>query len=222
MTKRNPPTSGSAESAGSPALAVQRQAGGVTWLGSTVFIALFAALFVAFSYVSVPLGFTTVPITLQTLAVMLAGGLLGARLGFWSIATVVVLTALGLPLLHGHGGLATILGPTGGFIWMFPFQALFLGMVSDRLFKRGAKPGPRTYALLIAAIVVFGIVLSYVGGVLWLTYKYYDMNLNAALIAGCYPFLAGDCVKGAAAVVIIAALRPTLSGTLSRLTSART
>lgn len=198
---------------------LHKQPAAARWLGSTVFTALFAALFVAFSYVSVPLGFTTVPITLQTLAVMLAGGLLGARLGFWSIALVVLLSAAGLPLLHGRGGLATVFGPTGGFIWMFPFQALFLGMVCDRLFKRGAKPGVPAYALLCGAIVLFGIALAYVSGVPWLAYKYYDMNIHAALIGGCYPFLAGDFVKGIAAAFIIATLRPVLSGTLRRLTA---
>ncbi|CAI6029329.1 biotin transporter BioY [Cohnella sp. JJ-181] len=195
---------------------IVRQQTSSAWIGKTVFTALFAALFIAFSYVSVPLGFTAVPITLQTLAVMLAGGLLGARLGFSSIALVVVLAAAGLPLLHGQGGLATVFGPTGGFIWMFPFEALFVGMAADRLLRSGAKPTARTYALLFAAIVVFGILLAYVGGVPWLAYKAH-LTLHGALIGGCYPFIAGDLLKGVAATIVIAALRPTLSGTLRRL-----
>ncbi|MDG0812509.1 biotin transporter BioY [Cohnella rhizosphaerae] len=193
-----------------------RQNAPSAWIGKTVFTALFAALFIAFSYVSVPLGFTTVPITLQTLAVMLAGGLLGARLGFSSIALVVLLAAAGLPLLHGRGGLATVFGPTGGFIWMFPLQALFIGMTADRLLGKGRKATTRTYVLLAASIVVFGIALSYVGGVPWYAYKAH-LSLHAALIGACYPFLPGDFVKGAAAMILIAALRPALAVTLRRL-----
>lgn len=196
---------------------VIRQPAPSAWIGKTVFTALFAALFIAFSYVSVPLGFTTVPITLQTLAVMLAGGLLGARLGFSSIALVVLLAAAGLPLLHGRGGLATVFGPTGGFIWMFPFQALFIGMTADRLFRQGRKATTRTYVLFVASILLFGIALAYVGGVPWYAYKAH-LSLHAALIGACYPFLPGDLVKGAAAAILIAALRPALAVTLRRLT----
>lgn len=195
---------------------VIRQPAPSAWIGKTVFTALFAALFIAFSYVSVPLGFTAVPITLQTLAVMLAGGLLGARLGFSSIALVVLLAAAGLPLLHGRGGLATVFGPTGGFIWMFPFQALFIGMTADRLFRQGRKATTRTYVLLVASILLFGIALSYAGGVPWYAYKAH-LSLHAALIGACYPFLPGDLVKGAAAAILIAALRPALAVTLRRL-----
>ena len=213
-SKSTAPARSATETSGGPQ--VVRQSSSSAWLIKTVFTALFAALFIAFSYVSVPLGFTTVPITLQTLAVMLAGGLLGARLGFSSIALVVLLAAAGLPLLHGQGGFATVFGPTGGFIWMFPFQALFIGMASDRLFRRNTAPKERTYVLLFAAIVVFGIALAYVGGVPWLAYKAH-LSVHGALIAGCYPFLPGDFVKAIAAVVIIAALRPALAGTLRRL-----
>ncbi len=74
-------------------------------LRGIVFSALMAAILVLFGYISIPIGFSPVPITLQTLAVMLAGGLLGPLYGFLSIALVVILTALGFPLLHGTGGL---------------------------------------------------------------------------------------------------------------------
>ncbi|MFD2333298.1 biotin transporter BioY [Cohnella sp. GCM10020058] len=217
MTETNRTSSASGGGADrTAAVTVVRQNTTAAWIGKTVFIALFAALFIAFSYVSIPLGFTSVPITLQTLAVMLAGGLLGARLGFSSIALVVLLAAAGLPLLHGRGGLSTVFGPTGGFIWMFPFQALFIGMTADRLFRKGRKATTRTYAILIFSVVLFGVALAYVGGVPWYAHKAHT-SLHAALIGACYPFLPGDLIKAAAAVVIIAALRPALYGTLKRL-----
>jgi len=184
-------------------------------LRGIVYTALFAALFIAFSWVQIPLGFSPVPVTLQTLAVMLAGGLLGATYGFWSIAIVVLLTAVGLPLLEGRGGLSTVFGPTGGYIWMFPISALLIGFVSDRLFRGSGRLNAWRIAVLAAAIALFGVVFPYVAGVPWLAYKL-DISFAKAMAAGCYPFIPGDTIKGVAAVAIIALLRPLLPGLRGR------
>ncbi|MBB3113559.1 biotin transport system substrate-specific component [Paenibacillus phyllosphaerae] len=175
-----------------------------------VFTALFAAVFIAFSWLRVPLGFTAVPITLQTLAIMLAGGLLGAFYGFWSIAIVVLLTATGLPLFHGNGGISLLLGKTGGFIWMYPFAALFIGFVSDRLFRNGSKFNLTKYITLFAALMVFGVALVYVTGVPWYAHTSDNMSLQQALVGACYPFLPGDTVKAVVALILIPILRPLL------------
>src|ERR1700730_7876314 len=98
-----------------------------------VFTALFAALFIVFSLVKISLGFNFVPFTLQSFAIMLAGGLLGARFGFYSIFVVILLTAIGLPLLHGEGGISFILGKTGGFLWMFSISAFLIGFFAQRI-----------------------------------------------------------------------------------------
>ncbi|RAP78325.1 biotin transporter BioY [Paenibacillus montanisoli] len=185
------------------------QSGSAYWIRGIVFTALFAALFIAFGYVSIPLGFTSVPITLQTFAIMLAGGLLGARFGFWSIAIVVLLTAAGLPLLHGNGGLSIIFGATGGYIWMFPISALLIGFASDRLFSRTNKLNRRQMLLLFLSLVLFSVVLAYVGGVPWLAYKA-KLSFSEAMISGCYPFLFGDMVKAVCATFLIGILRPLL------------
>ncbi|MCC3371783.1 biotin transporter BioY [Cohnella sp. REN36] len=182
-----------------------------SWIRSTVYTALFAALFIAFGSIQLPLGFTSVPITLQSLAVMLAGGLLGARYGFWSIAIVVLLATAGLPLFGGHGGLSTVFGFTGGFIWMFPFEALFVGWVSDRLFRDERRFGPLQYALLFAGICLFGVALAYIGGVPWYAYKA-KLSLPAAMVGACYPFLGGDLLKAAVATFVIGTVRPLVPG----------
>lgn len=180
----------------------------VGWLRGVVFTALFGALFIAFSSLSVPLGFSPVPITLQTLAVMLAGGLLGAFYGFWSIAVVILLTATGLPLIHGNGGLAALYGPTSGFIWMFPFAALFIGWVSDRLFREhGRRLAPARLVALAVTLFVGGALLIYAGGVPWLAYKA-NLSFAKAMSLGCYPFLLGDSIKTVVAALLIGALRP--------------
>lgn len=181
------------------------------WIRPTVNTALFAALFVVFSSISIPLGFSPVPITLQTLAVMLAGGLLGPIYGFWSLAIVILLTAAGLPLLHGNGGLAVLYGPTGGFIWMFPFAALFIGWVSDRLFRDVRKLSRTKYVVLAIAVFVFGVLLVYAGGVPWLAHQAH-FSIGKALANGCYPFLPGDIVKTLVAAALIGSLRPLVPG----------
>ncbi|WP_373229509.1 biotin transporter BioY [Cohnella sp.] len=183
------------------------------WLRGVVFTALFGAMFIAATLIKIPLGFTPVPITLGTFAIMLAGGILGAVYGFWSIFIVVALTATGLPLIGGAGGLAKIFGPTGGYIWMYPIAALLIGLVSDALFSKNRKLSKLQQLLLMLAIFVFGSLLLYVTGVPWLAHVSdnvkYD-TLSGALAAGMYPFLLGDAIKAVAATLVIVSLKPVL------------
>nr|WP_154958703.1 biotin transporter BioY [Paenibacillus xylanexedens] len=171
-------------------------------LRGIVFSALMAAILVIFGYISIPLGFSPVPITLQTLAVMLAGGLLGPLYGFLSIALVVVLTGLGFPLLHGTGGLGVLLGPTGGYVIMWPFAALLMGLFLSKVQIRGFK------GFLFAFIIIelFGSLLNYVTGVPWLAYRF-SISLSDAMIQGFYPYIIGDLVKAIFATIIIAPVR---------------
>ncbi|ANS76437.1 biotin biosynthesis protein BioY [Paenibacillus yonginensis] len=170
-------------------------------LRGVAFSALFAALVVVFGYVSIPLGFTPVPITLQTLAVLLAGGLLGPRYGFFSIIIVVVLTAVGFPLLQGKGGLAVMLGPTGGYVIMWPFAAFIIGLL-----VRKVKGNAWLQRLSVFLIMCLGSFLLYVTGVLWLAHVT-GLTLPQATVAGMYPYIPGDLIKGAAATAIVLSLR---------------
>lgn len=155
-----------------------------------VFSACFGALYVISSFLNIHLGFSPVPITLQNFVVMLAGAILGPWYGFFSIGLVIGLTALGLPLIHGSGGLSLILGPTGGFLWAFPFAALFIGFFSRRI--KGLGVG-NTIAMFLV-MEIFGSLLVYVSGVPWLAHTAH-IPLHKALLLGCYPFLPGDAVK---------------------------
>ncbi len=176
------------------------------WIRGIVFTALFGALFIAGSYLKFKIGFSTVPITLQTLAVLLAGGMLGATYGFASIAIVVALTATGLPLMGEGSGLSKLTGATAGFIWMFPVVAFLVGWASDKLFVPGKRlPAPKVVALFLC--ICAGALLTYVAGVPWLAH-YLHMKFSVALDKGMYPFLPGDLLKAVAATLIIAALRP--------------
>ncbi|MGQ7884541.1 biotin transporter BioY [Paenibacillus sp. WC2504] len=176
-------------------------------LRGVVFSALFAAILVLFSFASISLPFTPVPITLQTLAVMLAGGLLGARYGFFSMALVVILTAIGFPLLHGNGGLGIVLGPTGGFIMIWPFSAMLIGMILPRVRVKGFMG----YLAAFLVLEIFDSLLLYLAGVPWLMYKVPTYTFAKAMAAACYPFLIGDAIKAAVAVLIIVPVRQVFS-----------
>src|SRR5690606_1179863 len=200
MNKTDGPEPRPAEPANAPAA--------VHALRAAVFTALFAALFAVLSSIAIPVG--PVPVTLQTFGAMIAGGLLGARYGFASVLLAVGLAAAGLPIFHGKGGLAYVLGPTGGYIFSFPLAALLVGWASDRLFPGRVRPArltPSRLLLLFAAMIAFGVAVPYLFGVPWLAFRA-DMGLAEAVAAGLVPFLPGDAAKAAAAALVVAALRP--------------
>jgi biotin transport system substrate-specific component len=173
----------------------------VTVRGLT-FSAMFAALLVVLSFVTIYTGFSPVPITLQNFAVMLAGAILGARYGLISIGTVVVLTTLGFPLLHGAGGPGLIFGPTGGFIWAYPISALLIGFFVNRIQGRGVA----AFILIFVVMFAFGSLLLYVTGIPWLAYSS-KISFGKALAIGCYPYLPGDAIKAFAAALIVLPVR---------------
>jgi biotin transport system substrate-specific component len=163
-----------------------------------VFSALFGALLIVSSYLNIHLGFSPVPITLENLIVMLAGAIIGPVYGFFSMALVVALAAIGIPLLHGSGGLAFILGHTGGYVWAYPFAALLIGLFVSRLRRRGVL----AFIAIFIILELFGSLLLYVTGVPWLAHVA-GISLNKALALGCYPYLIGDAIKAFVATLIV-------------------
>ncbi|MDF2921802.1 MAG: BioY protein [Paenibacillaceae bacterium] len=167
-----------------------------------VFMAAFSALFALSSYMNIHLGFSPVPISLENFTVMLAGAILGPVYGFGSIALVLGLAVLGLPIMDGRGGLALLTGPTGGFIWMFPFAALLIGLVSRCV--RGNRKF--SLAVMFLAMTLFGSLLLYVTGIPWLAHAA-NLSFPKAMSMGCYPYLPGDAVKAALAAVVAVTVR---------------
>src|SRR5690606_38652944 len=91
------------------------------------------ALFIVLSLQQMKVTLTPVPITLQTFAVILTGLFLRPKQAFMSIFAVIALTATGLPLIGGKGGITLLIGYSGGFIFAFPFCAMFISMAAGRL-----------------------------------------------------------------------------------------
>jgi biotin transport system substrate-specific component len=162
--------------------------------------ALFAAVVAALGLLPpIPLGFIPVPITAQTLGVMLAGAVLGAWRGLVALALFDLLVAAGLPLLPGgRGGLGIFLGPTGGFVLGWPLGAFVTGWLAERF----ARPG---VAALFAGCVVGGIGAVYAVGVPWLALVGGVPWDKAAL--GSLAFVPGDLIKAGVAAFVAVAVR---------------
>ncbi len=159
----------------------------------------FALLTWAGARVRVPVPFTPVPGTLQTLPVLLSGALLGARAGLASQTTYLLMGLGGLPVFALPGaGPAYLLGPTGGYLLGFLAAAYVTGRVRGLTRSLGA-----TGALLAFAA---GTAALYLCGLSWLT-GYLGGNMSAAVRAGLLPFAAFDLAKIIVATGIDAAWR---------------
>jgi biotin transport system substrate-specific component len=155
------------------------------------------ALLVALSaQVVIPVPFSPVPMTLQPLAVLAVGGLLGAAGGISALLLYIVLGALGLPVFAGGGsGILRLVGPTGGYLLAFPIAAGVTGALAGR--------GPRSPLRVLLACAL-GMVIIHTGGVAQLAFLGGDAAL--AMRVGFMPFLTGDLLKvGLAAALILAA-----------------
>ncbi len=147
----------------------------------------FALLTCAGAKIRVPLPFTPVPGTLQTLPVLLAGALLGARAGALSQALYLALGIAGLPVFALPGsGPAYLLGPTGGFLLGFVAAAYVTGRVV-RVTRDFGWPG-------IVVALLCGSAALYLCGLSWLTFLL-GGDVGSALHAGLAPFLLFDLAK---------------------------
>ena len=166
------------------------------------YIALFAALTAAlglFPKLAIPVA-GGVPITAQTLGVMLAGGILGARRGGLSMLLFLVLVGIGLPLLAGgRGGLGIFFGPSGGFLIGWVIGAFVTGWLVERFWQ--TLDWPRA----ALGCLVGGIVAVYTLGVPWLAVTA-ELSLLQA-VAGSAAFIPGDLIKVAIAAAIIVTVK---------------
>ncbi len=158
-------------------------------------IALGALVVAVAAQVVVPVPMSPVPMTLQPLAVLAVGGLLGARAGAGALVLYLALGMLGLPVFAGGAsGVARLIGPSGGYLLAFPVAAAATGLLA------GLRP---TLLRTLLACAV-GMVLIHVGGVAQLALLGGDPAL--AFRVGFVPFLTGDLIKiGLAAAVILLA-----------------
>src|SRR5260370_21519910 len=167
-------------------------------LRSMLLIALGTALLTLSAKVNLPLPY--VPMTLQTLVVLVIGAAYGWRLGSVTVMAYLAEGALGLPVFAGPvGGLAPLLGPTAGYLIGFVAAAFTTGWLSERGWDR-------TVPLLFVAMRL-GHILILGCGFAWLALGI-NLGFSKALLVGIAPFLAAPVVKNALGAVLVPAPRP--------------
>lgn len=161
-------------------------------------ISLLVALLSVFSYLAIPLPFSQTPVTMQTLGILLIGLLLSPQYAAITVAIWIAMGAIGLPVFaKGTSGLATLFGPTGGYIFGFLACAVFVAWM------RGKEPNVVRYSI-VATIGNF--IIIYTLGVLGLMLVA-KLPLAAAITNGVLPFIVGDIIKIAIAVFVAMALQ---------------
>jgi biotin transport system substrate-specific component len=154
-----------------------------------VAIVIGASLVVALcARVTVPLPFTPVPLTLQNFGVLLVALILGGRRGFAALVLYLAEGLMGMPVFSptGPGGVAQLLGPTGGFLLAYPFVAGIAGLVFE------ARTGEKTFARAAIACLLAEIYL-FVGGLSWLAILTY--SVAQAIRFGLYWFIFAEVIK---------------------------
>ncbi len=159
-----------------------------------IITSLFAALICIAAYIVIPLPFSPVPITLQTLFVMMAGLLLPFEYAGLTVVIYLLLGIVGLPVFSGGAsGIGSIVGPTGGYLIGFLVGSMVISML--------VKSSKNKFAISFVSAIVGGIVVVYAFGVIWLAWKT-DMGIQKAFVVGALPFLLGDFVKAFVATFV--------------------
>ncbi len=158
------------------------------WIYDAALVAGFSLVIALGAQVAIPLPFTPVPVTLQTLAVLLAGCLLGSGRGALAVVAYLGEGFAGLPVFSGGtAGISHLVGPTGGYLLGFVAAAFVVGVFA----QRGAARSP----LGTLVMLVIGNVVLYVPGVIWLGVY---TGMDRAISLGFLPFVVGDLLKTAA------------------------
>lgn len=173
-----------------------------------VLAALFTAIIIVLGLIPpVTIALIPVPITAQSMGVMLAGCIIGAKRGALAYALLVVLVAVGLPVLAGgRGGLAVLMGPTGGYIFGWIIGSFVAGLVAQQFVREGQTAARQFGGFLIASLIG-GIVVVYAIGMPWLSMV--SGTPFDKVVMGSLAFIPGDLLK---AVIAALAARAVMVG----------
>ncbi len=156
-------------------------------IGASLLVALCARI-------TVPLPFTPVPLTLQNFGVLVVGLLLGSRRGFAALSVYLLEGAFGLPVFNptGPGGIAQILGPTGGFLMAYPLVAFVAGWINEHIGKHISEQSPRRFGVAVFSGAAAELVL-FAGGLSWLAVLTH--SIATAFRFGLYWFVFAEVIK---------------------------
>lgn len=162
-----------------------------------VYAALFAALIAVLGLISIPLPISPVPVTGQSLAIMLAGSILTVRQAAFSVITFLLIGAVGVPVFAGMtGGIGILVGPRGGYLLGFLVGAVVISLLKGQNNNKWR---------LAFANIAGGIIVVYAFGVVWLNLVT-GMGLEKAFMVGALPYIPGDLFKVLVATFIAIAV----------------
>ena len=153
------------------------------WAGQAALVVVGSLVVALLAQVSIPLPFTPVPVTGQTLGVLLVGGALGGWLGGASLLLYLVEGAVGLPVFAPHAS-GAVFGPTGGYLVGFIIMAAVVGWLAERGWDRSV--GKSVLAMIIGELVLYTIAVPWLG---------VYVGFGHAIGLGFIPFVAGDGLK---------------------------
>ena len=162
-----------------------------SWFFDAVLVVAFSAFVALSARVAIP--WWPVPMTLQPLAVLFTGAVLGSRRGSLTLLLYLAEGAVGLPVFAGGAGVAYMLGPTGGYLVSYPIVAGLVGWLAERGWDRRL--------VWTAAAMTLGLLVIYAFGVAWLAGLLGD--LKTALVQGMLIFIPGDLIKIAIATLAL-------------------
>ncbi len=164
-------------------------------------MSLCAALLCVSAFISIPLPFTTIPFTAQTIAIVLTGLLLTPKQAAGAVGVYLMMGACGLPVFSGGaGGLGKLFGPTGGFIFGFLLIAPLIAWL---------KGNRNQFWRLAVVSILIGLPLLYLCGALWMMFSL-KISFPAALASGVLPFIPLDLLKCLLAALIAKTLNQTI------------
>lgn len=177
-------------------------------LHTLIRISVMSAIMAVLSLIAIPMPFAPVPLTLQSLGVMLAGLILGPIQSTQAVLLYLALGLAGLPVFAGgRSGIETLLGPSGGYLIGFLPGTWVTGMLSAKtktLFQTSSKPG--RFCVYMISCLLGGILTVHLFGVIHLA-RAAHLPLLDAMVIGTVPFLPGDVFKAIAASVLASRIR---------------
>ena len=162
-------------------------------LQNTLLIGFGIALLAIASQIAIPVPFSPVPITAQSLMVLIIGSLFGAKRALYTTLGYLALGSMGAPIFSaGSFGLAKVFGPTGGYLLGFAIAAYLMGKLAELKKDRTIKDA--------IALFTLGHVVIFAVGLTWLSFY---VGANNTLAMGLYPFIPGLIIKTFLAALIV-------------------
>ena len=160
-------------------------------------IPIFAAMTAVLAQIAIPLPFTAIPISFGLVAVYISGILLTPKQAIYSQICYLLLGAVGLPVFGNfQGGLAALVGPTGGYLMTYPLIAWIVAMaLNSQKARQAEKAQSKVTVMLKAGIaMVIAHTILYLGGTIWLSFMTKNTFI-ASLSLAVFPFIPLDIVK---------------------------